>query len=30
MGGRSRAAAQFLAGQGFDKVYNLNGHPEEK
>jgi sulfur-carrier protein adenylyltransferase/sulfurtransferase len=25
MGGRSRAAAQFLAGQGFDEVYNLNG-----
>lgn len=25
MGGRSRAAAQFLAGQGFDEVYNLKG-----
>jgi rhodanese-related sulfurtransferase/rubrerythrin len=25
IGGRSRAAAQFLAGQGFDKVYNLKG-----
>jgi len=25
MGGRSRAAAQFLAGQGFEDVYNLSG-----
>jgi rubrerythrin len=25
MGGRSRAAAQFLAGQGFEEVYNLSG-----
>ena len=25
MGGRSRAAAQFLAGQGFEEVYNLQG-----
>jgi rubrerythrin len=25
MGGRSRAAAQFLAGQGFEEVYNLKG-----
>jgi rubrerythrin len=25
MGGRSRAAAQFLAGQGFSEVYNLKG-----
>src|SRR5512136_1800059 len=25
MGGRSRAAAQFLAGQGFQEVYNLKG-----
>jgi len=25
MGGRSRAAAQFLAGQGFEQVYNLKG-----
>lgn len=25
MGGRSRAAAQFLAGQGFEEVYNLRG-----
>lgn len=25
MGGRSRAAAQLLAGQGFKKVYNLKG-----
>jgi hypothetical protein len=25
MGGRSRAAAQFLAGQGFNEVYNLKG-----
>jgi sulfur-carrier protein adenylyltransferase/sulfurtransferase len=25
MGGRSRAAAQFLAGQGFEEVYTLKG-----
>jgi rhodanese-related sulfurtransferase/rubrerythrin len=25
VGGRSRAAAQFLAGQGFQEVYNLKG-----
>jgi rubrerythrin len=25
MGGRSRAAAQLLSGQGFEAVYNLNG-----
>jgi sulfur-carrier protein adenylyltransferase/sulfurtransferase len=25
MGGRSRAAAQYLAGQGFQEVYNLKG-----
>jgi sulfur-carrier protein adenylyltransferase/sulfurtransferase len=25
VGGRSRVAAQMLAGYGFDKVYNLNG-----
>lgn len=25
MGGRSRVAAQMLAGQGFEEVYNLNG-----
>jgi rubrerythrin len=25
MGGRSRAAAQLLAGQGFEEVYNLSG-----
>lgn len=25
MGGRSRVAAQMLAGKGFDKVYNLSG-----
>ena len=25
MGGRSRVAAQFLAGQGFQEVYNLKG-----
>lgn len=25
MGGRSRAAAQFLAGQGLEEVYNLKG-----
>jgi rubrerythrin len=25
MGGRSRAAAQLLAGQGFEEVYNLRG-----
>jgi rubrerythrin len=25
MGGRSRAAAQYLAGQGFKEVYNLKG-----
>ena len=25
MGGRSRAAAQLLAGKGFDEVYNLKG-----
>jgi len=25
MGGRSRAAAQYLAGQGFEEVYNLKG-----
>jgi rhodanese-related sulfurtransferase/rubrerythrin len=25
VGGRSRAAAQFLAGQGFDEVYNISG-----
>jgi rubrerythrin len=25
MGGRSRAAAQFLTGQGFEEVYNLKG-----
>jgi rubrerythrin len=25
MGGRSRAAAQFLAGQGFEEVHNLKG-----
>jgi rubrerythrin len=25
MGGRSRAAAQFLSGQGFSEVYNLKG-----
>ena len=25
MGGRSRAAAQFLAGQGFQEVHNLKG-----
>jgi rubrerythrin len=25
VGGRSRAAAQFLAGQGFEEVYNLSG-----
>ncbi len=25
MGGRSSAAAQFLAGQGFEEVYNLKG-----
>lgn len=25
MGGRSRAAAQFLAGRGFEEVYNLKG-----
>jgi len=25
MGGRSRAAAQYLAGQGYERVYNLNG-----
>ena len=25
MGGRSRAAAQFLAGQGFEEVFNLKG-----
>jgi rubrerythrin len=25
VGGRSRAAAQFLAGQGFEEVYNLKG-----
>jgi rubrerythrin len=25
MGGRSRAAAQYLAGQGFSEVYNLKG-----
>lgn len=25
VGGRSRAAAQFLVGQGFDQVYNLSG-----
>jgi rhodanese-related sulfurtransferase/rubrerythrin len=25
VGGRSRAAAQFLAGQGFNEVYNISG-----
>jgi len=25
MGGRSRAAAQFLSGQGFEEIYNLKG-----
>ena len=25
MGGRSRVAAQLLAGQGFNQVYNLEG-----
>ncbi len=25
VGGRSRAAAQFLAGQGFEEVYNISG-----
>ena len=25
MGGRSRAAAQYLSGQGYEQVYNLNG-----
>lgn len=25
VGGRSRAAAQYLSGQGFDQVYNLSG-----
>ena len=25
VGGRSRAAAQFLSGQGFNEVYNLSG-----
>jgi rubrerythrin len=25
MGGRSRAAAQYLSGQGFEQVYNLKG-----